>query len=245
MPAAEVEDRYRVLSPERITETIELLKKRIEERFPGSGLGRVCGQLLHISRQAQERARWIAKPIRSVRIAVWVLVTLFLLIAIWSFSTLKIHVRRFQPIEEMNTSDLIQALDAGTSELLVVGAGVYSLVSLEKRIKRNRALVAIHEIRAIAHIIDMHQLTKDPERLLKRWIVTEHSPPAKLSAFELARYLDYCSEMMSLTGKVAALYVQEFDDSVAITSVNEVENLTTGLSRKIWQKIMLVNHLEL
>jgi hypothetical protein len=35
--------------------------------------------------------------------------------------------------------------------------------------------------------------------------------------------------------------VQKFDDPVALVAVNEVEELTTGLSRKIWQKIMILN----
>jgi CheY-specific phosphatase CheX len=65
-------------------------------------------------------------------------------------------------------------------------------------------------------------------------------PERILSRFELSRYLDYCSEMLSITGKIAALYIQEFDDDVALSAVNEVENLTTGLSRKIWQKLMIV-----
>jgi hypothetical protein len=56
----------------------------------------------------------------------------------------------------------------------------------------------------------------------------------------LSRYLDYCSEMLSITGKIAALYIQDFDDDVALAAVNEVENLTTGLSRKVWQKLMIV-----
>ena len=46
--------------------------------------------------------------------------------------------------------------------------------------------------------------------------------------------------MLSITGKVAALYIQDFDDDVALAAVNEVENLTNGLSRKIWQKLMIV-----
>jgi hypothetical protein len=85
----------------------------------------------------------------------------------------------------------------------------------------------------------MHQLTKDPE-----WVVTpgEAVPAARArhDRFELSRYLDYCSEMLSITGKIAALYIQDFDDDVALAAVNEVENLTTGLSRKIWQKLMIV-----
>ena len=60
-------------------------------------------------------------------------------------------------------------------------------------------------------------------------------------SYELGRYLDYCSEMLSLTGKVAVLYVQDFDDDVALAGVTEVENLTNGLSRKIWQKLMVLN----
>ena len=48
-----------------------------------------------------------------------------------------------------------------------------------------------------------------------------------MTLFELSRYLDYCSEALSLTGKVAALYVQRFDDPVALQAVNEVEELTT------------------
>ena len=41
-------------------------------------------------------------------------------------------------------------------------------------------------------------------------------------------------------GKLAALCVQDFDDPVALASVSEVETLTTGLSRKIWQKAMIL-----
>lgn len=62
-----------------------------------------------------------------------------------------------------------------------------------------------------------------------------------MTRFELARYLDYASEMLSLTSKIAALYVQYFDDRVALQAVNEIENLTTGLSRKIWQKVMIID----
>ena len=50
--------------------------------------------------------------------------------------------------------------------------------------------------------------------------------------------------MLSLTGKVAALYAQSLHDSVVLSAVNEVESLTTGLSRKIWQKIMILNRLD-
>jgi hypothetical protein len=136
---------------------------------------------------------------------------------------------------------LVQVSEAGLNVFLLLSAAILFLVTAETRIKRRRALKAIHELRALAHVIDMHQLTKDPERLLARTTETPSSPRQNLSPVELGRYLDYCSEMLSLVGKLATLYVQKFDDPVALAAVNEVEDLTNGLSRKIWQKIMIIN----
>jgi hypothetical protein len=121
------------------------------------------------------------------------------------------------------------------------GAGVFFLTTVDARLKRRRGLRALHQLRAIAHIIDMHQLTVDPEQLLSGSGGTASSPRRELSAAELGRYLDYCSEMLALTGKVAILYVAEFDDPVVLDAVTEVENLTTGLSRKVWQKRMVLH----
>jgi hypothetical protein len=96
----------------------------------------------------------------------------------------------------------------------------------------------------VAHVIDMHQLTKDPERLLDRYSSTTASPRETMTAFELNRYLDYCSELLSLTGKVAAIYVQRFDDPVVLEAVGEIEDLTTGLCQKIWQKVNLLQRFD-
>ena len=66
------------------------------------------------------------------------------------------------------------------------------------------------------------------------------SPARELSASELGGYLDYCSELLSVISKLAALQVQHFHDAVTLAAVNEIETLTTGLSSKIWQKITLL-----
>jgi hypothetical protein len=44
-----------------------------------------------------------------------------------------------------------------------------------------------------------------------------------------------------LISKIGFLYIADFDDPDANQSVNELEGLTTGLSRKIWQKIAILN----
>jgi hypothetical protein len=226
---------FRRLDAEKIVATLELLSKRIDERFPVSGLGRVCKQLLAIGHQAQARSAWIAKPIISLQIVAWVLIAI--IVAGLGGTIMRLDM----PSKGFEFTQFVQVLEAGLNDVVLIGAAIFFLFTLETRIKRNRALQALHELRAIAHIIDMHQLTKDPERLLSPGKETVSSPQRSLSSFELRRYLDYCAEMLSLTGKVAALYVQNFDDAVALASVNEIETLTTGLSRKIWQKLMIIH----
>jgi len=57
------------------------------------------------------------------------------------------------------------------------------------------------------------------------------------------RYLDYCSEALALISKIAALYVQGFQDPILLDAVDDVEDLTAGFSRKIWQKITILENL--
>jgi len=226
---------YRSLNSEKIVDTIGTLCQRIDERFPESGLGRVCRELLTIAGESQERSAWIAKPHRSLRV-----ITLLLLIILAS-GLVVVLAQAAWPRNGFDLIVLVQVSEAGLNITILLGAAALFLATVEVRIKRKRALNAIHERRALAHVIDMHQLTKDPEQLLARSKNTASSPTRTLRAPELLRYLDYCSEMLSLIGKLAALYVQKFDDPVALAAVNEVEELTTGLSRKIWQKIMILN----
>jgi hypothetical protein len=226
---------YRSLDSEKIVATAETLCRRIEERFPDSGLSRVCRELLAITRESRERARWIAKPQRALRIVVGVLIAFIVVTLVFVLSNLRI------PAGGFDAAGLIQVSEAGLNILIFVGAAILFLVTVETRMKRARAIKAIHELRALAHVIDMHQLTKDPDRVQAGNKKTPSSPKQNLSAFALARYLDYCSEMLSLTGKIAALYVQKFNDPVVLAAAEDVEALTTGLSRKIWQKIMILN----
>ena len=226
---------YRSLDSEKILATIGTLSKRIAERFPGSGLDRVCQELLTIAGESQKRTAWIAKPQKSLRVITGALVIIIIA------GLLFVLANASWPQNGFDLVVLVQVSEAGLNVFLLLSAAILFLITAETRIKRRRALKAIHELRALAHVIDMHQLTKDPERLLAHGAQTASSPKQNLSEFELGRYLDYCSEMLSLIGKLAALYVQKFDDPVALAAVNEVEDLTTGLSRKIWQKIMIIN----
>ena len=226
--------RHRSLDAGAIAGTIERLCLRVEVRFPGSGLAGVCRELDSVADRAAETSAWIGRPILPLRVAVGLLVALILAGLVVTLGALR------APVEPLTLAELVQAIEAGVNDLVFVAIAVFFLLTLETRLKRRRALEAIHELRSIAHVIDMHQLTKDPEWVLDRGRETGILPPRTMNRFELSRYLDYCSEALSLTGKLAALYMKGFDDPVALQAVNEVEALTTGLSRKIWQKLTIL-----
>ncbi len=211
-----------------------LLQKRIEERFPESSLLNVCKELCTIASEAKQNSENIAKPNILLRIFITLIILLMFLALVYSVQLLEITFSKF------TIGELIQIVEAGMNELILIGAAILFLTTTETRLKRNKSLDSLHELRSIAHVIDMHQLTKDPSTLLQEKIVTPSSPKRELTAYQLSRYLDYCSEMLALIGKIAALYAQHSRDSVVLSAVNEVENLASGLSRKIWQKIMIL-----
>ncbi len=222
------------LDSDAVLRTIRKLRDRIGDRFPGSGLGGQATELVRIAERTRERVDWISRPIWALRVVTYALVALLAAGVVFIIMSV-----RAAP-EGWSLKDVLEMIDSGLNDLVMTGLGIFFLITFETRIKRRRALHAIHELRSIAHVIDMHQLTKDPDRVLRDRNDTEHSPKSTMSAFQLRRYLDYCSEMLSLTSKIASSYLQNFDDPVAVAAVNEIEDLTTGLSRKIWQKIMIL-----
>lgn len=227
----------RLLDPVRIIETSAQLKQRIAERFPNSGLSRVAEDLHTIARESAVRAEEFDRPNKPLRIGISVLVC-----AIIAF--LVVAIKSVQHTEGLfeDMVNFVQFLEAAIGGTVFIGAAILFLIGLENRLKAARALNAIRELRAIAHIVDMHQLTKDPERLV-HGPSTPSSPKRVMTPFQLSRYLDYCIELLAVTGKIAALYVQNFPDREALAAVEQVETLTTGLSRSIWQKMMILGQL--
>ena len=229
---------YRFLDAPKIIETIKTLRDRIGDRFPDSGLGKVCSELLRVTEETQGKCERIRRPHYGWRAGVGIIIAIILVGMVETLLMMDLG------LGQLKLADFVQLLEAGMNAVVLIGASIIFLVTVENRIKRARSLKAINELRILAQVIDMHQLTKDPERVLGQWTATEHSPKQAMSPFELTRYLDYCSEMLSLCAKVAALYGQSFPDDVVLSSVNELETLTTGLSRKIWQKIMILHRFE-
>ena len=228
---------YRSLDPVKIVETCRASRDNISQRFTESGLSRLAAELVSVSEQAAELSEWLSKPHLPLRAFAGMGILAVLIIVVEVFLSVKVQPT-FTSIAEF-----LQGSEAAVNEVVFLGVTVFFFLTLETRLKRRRALQAIHVLRSMAHIIDMHQLTKDPERIVGT------PPPAQPGAkkpqgpAELIRYLDYCSDQLALISKIAALYVQKFNDPVTMSAVNEVEDLTNGLSRKIWQKIMLFDRI--
>ena len=227
---------YRRLDSLKIIETGRALQARVEDRFPGSGLGKLVAELLGVAEETIARTQWIQKPHLPLRAGAAVLSVAIVALVI----AMVVNIPHFQFDDYTN---FIQALEASISSVVFIGAAILFLVTWENRIKRHRALKAIHELRAMAHIVDMHQLTKDPESYFGRNPSAASPRRREMTPFELNRYLDYCSESLAVISKIAALYVQGFQDPVLLDAVDDVEALTSGFSRKIWQKISILENL--
>lgn len=226
---------YRQLDAARIVDTLATLERRIGERFPDAGLRRVAHELLGIARTTADTLADLRRPRWLVRAGVGVL-TVLLAGGV---------VRLAQFVASQRTPDeltsTIQAIESAVNEVVFVGVAIAFLWTLEGRLKRRVALRALHELRSVAHIVDMHQLTKDPEQFSPERTSTPSSPVRAMTRAQLSRYLDYCSELLSVTSKLAALYAQQFDDPVVLGAVNDVQALANGLSNKIWQKIIILD----
>lgn len=228
--------RYQTLDALKIIETLETLEQRICIRFPKAGLSRVCEDLIGVARQTSQRIDFVSEPN-------WLLRILLALLVIGTLSIIAYLGSQASAMKGTDEwSEALQGVDALFNLAVLLGGAAFFVSTLETRWKRNRALTALHELRSIVHVIDMHQLTKDPSSDRPATITTPESQ-REMTHFELMRYLDYCSEMLSLTAKCAALYAERLRDAVVVDTVGDIERLTSDLSNKIWQKITIIETL--
>jgi hypothetical protein len=236
--------RHTLLDASKITLTSELLEKRITERFPDSGLLQVVKTISMLSKQAEKEAMSLAEPIYWIRFLLLLFFGSLIATIFGLFGDVIFELKdtKFSKIEFNTIQDILQIFESSINNIVFIFIAFWSLINLEDKWKRNRAIKSLHRLRSLAHIVDMHQLTKDPEAVItSNYPETASSPKRIMTPFELTRYLDYCSEALSLLSKIAALHIQYFDDSQTLAAVSDVEILTDGLSRKIWQKINILD----
>jgi len=226
---------YDRLEASAVLDTAQRLQQRICARFPTRNLGKVAEQLVGVSTDLEKVAAR-TPAIRVLRVVSVVLITILVGIAAISLGAVAVEL-----IE--NPSDAIDLMSTASnviSNLVYAGLAVLFLWVLPARLERRRLLGELHRLRSLAHVIDMHQLTKDPERFADAYRPTSQSVQVGLSPIDMATYLDYCSELLSLVAKTAAVYAERSTDPAVLATISDIENLTSGMARKIWQKLSLL-----
>jgi hypothetical protein len=224
--------RFRSLESNKIIHTITELHDRICMRFPKSELAAVCEELMVVAKETEAKAQAVNAPNYPLR-------AIILLVLLTAGTIVFLLVRAAQLKQgEVEIFGLFQGLESGTNLIIFTSVAVYFLFSFESRIARTRALKDLNELRSIIHVIDMHQLRKDPSELLSA------ESTDGMSRYDLTRYLGYCSVMLSLGAKLAALYAQKLPDEVVIDAASDLQNVAGGLSLKIWQKIAVLESYE-
>jgi hypothetical protein len=215
-----------LLAADHVGTTVAHLERRIFARFGERGLTKVArdlGQLVVLvqtqAEQSHDRLRRTTLVARAAGITI-VAATLVALV---------LSMR----------SAVIEGL-ARTVDWVFAAIAVVFLWAFPERLERRTLLRLLHRLRSLAHVIDMHQLSKDPEQLSPTYTPTAQSIVHGLDAEQLHHYLTYCSEMLSLTAKTAALCGEHTTDGVVLETISYIETLTTELSNKIWQKISLL-----
>ena len=231
---------YSQLDASKLVATLDRLEHRIAERFPQSSLSRVAAEVSSTARSTSATAESLGNPHWPLRVMAGILIVALIVASLAALAALLRRVAGPETGGLGNITDLAQGIESAVNDAIFLALAIYFIVSWERRVKRRVALRALHQLRSLAHVVDMHQLTKDPDRLLRPQPDTASSPERQMTAEQLGRYLDYCSELLSLLGKLAALFPQRFDDSVVLEAASDIENLTIGVSRKVWQKITML-----
>jgi hypothetical protein len=229
---------FQRLDPVAVQATVDRLVTRITSRFPDRHLGQLAAELGGLVSEVTERSTADRQHNRAITVACRIGATVIVLAALVA-TVLALH-DALTDGRGIRGFEWLSVLESAIVDLVYASIAVYFLTSLPNRLTRRRLLELLHRLRSLAHVVDMHQLTKDPERLSARFQGTEATVPLGMDAALLANYLDYCSEILSLVAKTAALCAEESTDAVVLDTVSEIETLTNGLSRKIWQKISLV-----
>jgi len=225
------------LAADHVGTTVAQLERRINARFGERGLTKAARDLGHlvvlVQSEADESRERLRRTTLAARVASIVIVVATLVLLVFS-------LRSAVTDGLAKTADWVPLTESAVNDVVFAAIAVVFLWVLPERLERRASLRLLHRLRSLAHVIDMHQLSKDPEQASPNYVPTEQSIRHGLDAEQLHHYLSYCSEMLSLTAKTAALCAEHSTDGVVLETVSYIETLTTELSNKIWQKISLL-----
>ena len=258
--------RYQRLDSAAVRGSAATLQRRIYARFPRRSLWEVGGELIALVDEVVEGGGISRRRIRSARL----LSRLGVLVVLLVFGTAiaLAAASLWSNPDALGPVDWLPLLETVVNDLVFAGIAIFFLLAVPQRMERARVLRVLHRLRSLAHVIDMHQLVKVPERLpTARPEAGGTTSPAhprgpgtgpardgeaasatnderggelRMTRSEMTQYLDYCTEMLSLVGKTAALFAEDTTDGDVLDAVEGIETLTSDMARKVWQKIAII-----
>lgn len=225
------------LEADAVQASIDRLARRIRARFPERSLAGVADHLRSLADEVEDTSDSSRLRLRVMR---WVTGLLAAALAVATAVVVGQVVLELRADGLGEPADLLALLETGVNDLVFSALAIWFLMMAPARHERSRMLGLLHRLRSTAHVIDMHQVTKDPEHLRADYVPTGASVRDPMTREEMAHYLDYCAEMLSMVGKVAALCAEASGDDVVLDTVSDVESLASDLAARIWQKISVL-----
>src|SRR5262245_12817755 len=115
---------YRNLDANKIVETCRASRDQIVERFAGSGLSHVAGEVHAVSAQAAELSAWLAQPHLPLRAVAGLGIIAVVIIVLSVALSVKVQ------LTFGNIADFLQGSEAAISEVVFVGVSVVFFLTL-------------------------------------------------------------------------------------------------------------------
>ncbi|WP_374929801.1 hypothetical protein [Kytococcus sedentarius] len=225
------------LEADLVQDSIDQLARRIGARFPERSLHRVALRVRRLADEVEEASDSSRLRLRWMR---WVTGALALALAVATALVAVAVIGHLRSTGVGEPPDWLALLESGVNDLVFSAVAIWFLMMVPARLERARMLALLHRLRSVAHVIDMHQVTKDPEHLRADYVPTVESVTDPMGREEMSHYLGYCTELLSMVGKVAALCAEASGDDVVLDTVSDVESLTSDLSATILRKVALL-----
>ena len=179
------------LVADHVGATVAHLERRIDARFGERGLTKVArdlGQLVVLVESEAARSR---DRLRRTTLAARVT---GIVIVVATLVALAFSLRSAVVDGLARTFDWVPLVESVINDLVFAAIALVFLWAFPERLERRVLLRLLHRLRSLAHVIDMHQLSKDPEQVSPNYTPTAQSVAHGLDADQLHHYLSYCSE---------------------------------------------------
>lgn len=219
--------RYQRLDHGAVRASADALAQRVARRFPDRSLGEVAGEVVGLIDEVGRGSGISRRRVRLARLTSRLGMVAVVLVIGGAIFLAALDV--LGDPDALGPVDWLPLIETVINQVVFGAIAVFFLHAVPERMERSRVLRILHRLRSLAHVIDMHQVTKVPERLEQG-----------MSREDLTRYLEYATEMLSLVGKAAALFAEDTTDGEILDAVGGIESLTSDMARKVWQKIAIL-----